>query len=267
VNAFTLFRRRVPRMLGLVILSLWVPVGLITWWWFATLHTHSIFYPPLKTIWSQFKQLWLFTDAHKEMLPSVEHLVIGLAIATFLGIGLGLILRTMPRASEALQPLIHFFRALPTPALVPAIIALLGIGAKMSITVIAFACVWPILLNTVDGLAASDSMYLETAQVYKLSKPRVMFTVMLPSASPQIFAGLRTALQGGIVMMVVSDMLGATSGIGYFILNAQQTYSIPAMWTGMIALGIVGSLLNLVFVLSERRILRWYAGSMAGGRA
>jgi ABC-type nitrate/sulfonate/bicarbonate transport system permease component len=254
--------RRARRLLATAALSLWVPVVLVALWWKLSEHSHSVFFPPLRTIWHRFKHLWLFKDAHAEMLPSVEHLVIGLAIATVIGLSLGLLLHSFGALETILAPLIHFFRALPAPALVPGLIALLGIGAKMSTTVIVVGCVWPILLNTMDGLAASDRVYEETAQVYRLSRIRTLLTVQLPSASPQIFAGLRSALQAGIVLMVISDMLGATSGIGYFILNAQQTYSIPDMWTGMIALGVVGTLLNVALVVGERRALRWHFGAI-----
>jgi ABC-type nitrate/sulfonate/bicarbonate transport system permease component len=82
--------------------------------------------------------------------------------------------------------------------------------------------------------------------------------VLLRGASPQIAAGLRTALQSAVILTVVSEMLGATSGIGYFILQSQQMYATADMWSGMIALGIVGAVLNLVFLGVERRALRWF---------
>ncbi len=86
---------------------------------------------------------------------------------------------------------------------------------------------------------------------------------MLPGAGPQIAAGLRNSLQVAILLMVVSEMVASTVGIGYFILNAQQDFESVDMWTGIIVLGILGSLLNFLFVVVERRVLRWYYGERA----
>jgi ABC-type nitrate/sulfonate/bicarbonate transport system permease component len=87
--------------------------------------------------------------------------------------------------------------------------------------------------------------------------------IVLPNAAPQIFAGARTALAIGMVAMVISEMVGTPGGIGYFILNAQRAFDIPAMWTGIIALGILGYLLNKLFGVVERRVLIWHYGMMA----
>jgi sulfonate transport system permease protein len=253
----------VSHQLGRALLAVWAPIALIAIWWAATEHSKSVFFPPLHRIVTVFRQLWLFKNTRSELLPSLVHVVAGLAIAAVVGIAFGLLLWGQPKINQAFSPLINFFRALPAPALVPGFIALLGIGAKMEIAVIAVGCVWPILLNTIDGLAGADRLPRETAKVYHLSRARTVLFVYLPGASPQIFAGLRSALQAGIILMVVSEELGATSGIGYFILNAQQTYAIPEMWSGIVALGIVGTLLNLLFVLVERVVLRWYYGYRA----
>jgi ABC-type nitrate/sulfonate/bicarbonate transport system permease component len=87
--------------------------------------------------------------------------------------------------------------------------------------------------------------------------------VMLPAASPQIFAGLRTALSLALILMVISEMVASTNGIGYFVLQSQRTFAIPEMWSGIFLLGILGYVLNAGFGLIEKRVLRWHRGARA----
>jgi ABC-type nitrate/sulfonate/bicarbonate transport system permease component len=128
----------------------------------------------------------------------------------------------------------------------------------MKVWIIFFTAVWPVLLNSVDGLRGTDSVKLDLARSMNLTTLQTLRLVVLPSAAPQIFAGLRTALQFGIILMVVSEFAAATQGIGYFILYAQQTFRTMDMWTGIIVLGVVGSILNFLFLRLERRVLQWH---------
>ena len=92
---------------------------------------------------------------------------------------------------------------------------------------------------------------------------RTYTRLVLPGASPQIAAGLRASLTVAIVLMVVSEMVAANSGIGFFILQAQAEFAIKKMWTGILVLAVIGTVLNYLFVFIERRVLRWYYRSRA----
>jgi sulfonate transport system permease protein len=254
------------RRLRAAALLLWLPVALVTLWWVASANSTQLFFPPLADIWSNFTATWLFEGLRTQMWPSVAHLLIGLAAASAIGIGLGALLWLVPWLRALAEPVIDFARALPAPALAPGLMAIFGLGTGMSISVIVLGTIWPILFNTLDGLLGTDRQLRETATVYQLSRAQMLWVVMLPSAAPQIAAGLRTALQSGVILMVVSEMLGATQGIGYFIINAQQQFEIPDMWSGMIALGVTGTILNLLFVLLERRVLAWHYGRLSTER-
>jgi ABC-type nitrate/sulfonate/bicarbonate transport system permease component len=86
---------------------------------------------------------------------------------------------------------------------------------------------------------------------------------MLPAASPQIFAGMRISLSLALILMVISEMVASTNGIGYFVLQSQRTFAIPEMWSGIFLLGILGYVFNAGFILIERRVLRWHRGARA----
>jgi len=117
---------------------------------------------------------------------------------------------------------------------------------------------FPILLNTIDGVRGIEPGLEDVARSFRLTRRQRIFTIQLPSAAPRIFAGMRIALSIAFIMMIVTEMIGATSGIGFVTLNAQQNFQVPLMWSGMILLGILGALLNFLFLLLERRVLRWH---------
>ena len=114
------------------------------------------------------------------------------------------------------------------------------------------------------GLRRIDAGLAEAARSLGAGPRQVLFRVVLPSASPQIFAGARISLSLAVIMMVVSEMVGSTNGIGYFVLQSQRTYAITAMWSGIFLLAILGYVLNALFLLVERRVLRWHRGARAG---
>jgi ABC-type nitrate/sulfonate/bicarbonate transport system permease component len=149
---------------------------------------------------------------------------------------------------------------MPSVALIPFAILLFGIDTSMKVFVITFGALWPILLNTIDGVRGTDTQMIEMARSFRLSKRDMLFNIILPAASPQIFAGLRASLSISIIMMVVSEMLASSDGIGFAILQAQRSFATKEMWAGLFVLAAVGYLLNLVFVLIEERIMRWHRG-------
>jgi ABC-type nitrate/sulfonate/bicarbonate transport system permease component len=186
------------------------------------------------------------------------HLGLGYAIAAVAGVLGGVLIGMNRLASGVLDPLVHFFRALPGPALLPFAIIAFGIGTAMKVWIIAFTALFPILLNAIDGVRNVDPAGREVAQAYGLRRARVIVSIVLPAASPQIMAGLRVGLQTAILLMVVSELVASTSGIGFFILQSQQQFEIADMWAGIVALGLLGCILNAAFGLVERRVLRWY---------
>jgi ABC-type nitrate/sulfonate/bicarbonate transport system permease component len=100
--------------------------------------------------------------------------------------------------------------------------------------------------------------------VYGISGRDHLLRVTLPAASPQIFAGMRLSLSLALILMVISEMVASTNGIGYFVLQSQRAFAIPEMWSGILLLGILGYVLNAAFTLVERRVLRWHRGARAG---
>jgi ABC-type nitrate/sulfonate/bicarbonate transport system permease component len=158
------------------------------------------------------------------------------------------------------EPVFQVLRAIPPPVLVPVLMLVIGIGDSMKIFLIAFGAVWPILLNTIEGVRSIEPVQRDTATVYRISGlPRVRW-VVLPGALPQIMTGVRQAIPIGLILVVISEMLASTSGLGFTIIQFQKSFAVPEMWSGIFVLGLIGIVLSMGFMLVERRILNWYLG-------
>ncbi|MBI5439867.1 MAG: ABC transporter permease subunit [Deltaproteobacteria bacterium] len=240
--------------------ELWFPALLLALWWKVSEGSTSIYFPSLSNIAVQFRHLWLFEHVAIDLAPSLKHLALGYALALALGVGLGVLLGLVRGLDDALRPVLEFARATPGVALLPLFVLLLGVGAPMKVALISFGAVWPILLNTVDGVRSVEPLLLDVARTFQMRFRFRLLHIIIPAASPQVFAGARTSLAIGVILILVSEMVGADRGIGYFVLAAQRSFSIPEMWSGILALGIVGYLLNNLFRLVEARALGWHRG-------
>jgi ABC-type nitrate/sulfonate/bicarbonate transport system permease component len=249
-------------------------VALAVWQAVASIAANPFFPPPTQIIaaagaaWfsGPATSLFLTGTVFHDLLSSLERMAIGWAIAAVSGIALGLLLGRSRIALDYLGPLMAFVRAVPSPALVPVFITLLGIGAPMQVSVIVFGVVWPILLNTVDGAAGVDQVKVDTARTLRISRVHWMFGIVLPSALPKIFAGLRVSLSLALVLMVVSELVGSTNGIGYQLLFSQHQFDFPTMWAGIVLLGVLGYALNTMLLAAQRRVLSWQPSQGADAR-
>ncbi|MEN2738245.1 ABC transporter permease [Microbacterium sp. X-17] len=259
----------VGRGVAWVLIRISVPVILIVLWEIAAQSARSLWFPPPSAIVAEMYRLWLagpaplfFTPAvFADILPSVGRMLAGLAVAIVVGIVLGVVIGRSRFVSATTEPIIHFLRSTPGPALLPVFLLLLGTETPMRIVLIAFAALWPILLNTIDGVRGVDPTQLETARAFGLPPFARVIRVLLPAALPRIFAGIAIALAVSLTLMVVSELTVATDGIGYQIQRATQVFQMTAMWAGILLIAVLGVVLNTIFELIERGTLRWYRGS------
>ncbi|MGO1183761.1 MAG: ABC transporter permease [Micrococcaceae bacterium] len=242
---------------------LWLPVLLVTVWWFASANSTNLFIPPLSKILEVTARDLGNGVLIEAMSVSLFNLALGLLIAIVVGVTLGLILGETKRLRLILEPYIHFVRSVPQSALVPLIIGIFGLGSTSKIYAVAFACVWPILLNTIDGSLGVEVGARRVSRVFAI--PRMLYyrRVVLPGAMPQIIAGIRVALPIGIVVMVVAELFASNVGLGFYILNSSSTFQIPETWGGALLVGVIGYILVVGFSLIDKRILAWYYKSAA----
>ena len=113
-----------------------------------------------------------------------------------------------------------------------------------------------------DGVRSVDWVLLNTARTFGLSRAKTILQVVLPAASPQVMTGLRVSLPITLILVVISEMVGSTDGIGYFILDSQRRFKVAQMYAGMLSLAILGYTLNQLFNLMHRVLMSWHWGMM-----
>ena len=238
-----------------------VPLLILAAWQAWTVHANDPLFPRLSTILVQFKDMWLFSQFQLHVVPSLIRIAAGFALAVIVGLIIGVPLGLSRWGRLLAMPHIEWWRAMPPPALLPISILLLhSIGDRQKISFIAFFCLFPILLNTIDGVRGIDPNLIETTRSYGIRGFEQIRRVVLPAALPQIFAGLRTSLSLAVIIMVLTEYFSSTNGVGYVLLISKNTFQLAPMWAAIVLIGVLGYLLNLMLILVEHRVLAWHRG-------
>jgi ABC-type nitrate/sulfonate/bicarbonate transport system permease component len=237
-----------------------LPAILLALWWGGTSGDPSFFVPTPAQLAETFGPTWFEGRISSDVLPSLGRLIAGVATAIVLGVVLGLLVGLNRTLRAVTEPVFEFFRALPPPVLVPVLMLLVGVNDGMKVAVIVFGCIWPVLLNTIEGVRSIDPVQNETTRSYGISGFSRIRHQVLPSAMPTIMAGVRQCLSIGLILMVISEMFASSSGLGFTIVQFQRSFAIPEMWSGIAVLGLIGVAMSFIFQWCERRILRWYHG-------
>src|SRR5882724_894857 len=201
-------------------------------------------FPRMSAILATWWGLIVSGELPGELVPSLWRMFAGYFIGVALGIVLGLLMGYVRFFYNLLEPITEMLRPIPSPAYLPIVILFLGIDDEMKIFMIAFASLFPVLLNTYSGVRSVDPIQLQTARTFGVEGPKLLWQVVLPAASPYIFTGMRVSLAVALIVMVISEMVAASSGIGYFILSAQRGFKIREMFAGVLTLAALGYILN-----------------------
>jgi len=246
---------RESRWTGVVVLLalalLWEAAGRGAW-------VHKVLLPPLSAVLATLYDAVASGEIPRHLAVSLWRAAAGYALAALAGIALGIAMGYWRRAYEASEITIELLRAVPPPAIIPLAMVFLGIGDALKVFVIFFACVFPILVNTIDGVRSVDPVLVRTARTFGLGAGRTVWKVILPVAAPYIMTGLRVATAIALILTVISEMIGATSGIGYFILGAQRTMHITQMYAGILVLALTGYAINRGFLALDGRLMAWH---------
>ncbi|TDB98527.1 ABC transporter permease [Actinomadura sp. 7K534] len=248
----------------------WMVVLLLIAWEAASRLYQSPYFPTFSESAGAFFTNWFTTDASRGFVTeqfttdlgnSMARAGQGWLISVVVGLCAGIALGVSARAAAVFNPLIRFGMSIPATALLPLAVVVFGVTDEMNVSLIVVGTVFPILINTMDGVQGIDRTVIMTARSMRMGKVRYFFTVLLPGASPQIISGLRVSLGIGLILMVVSELFAATNGIGYYIVLASRQFRYVDMWSGVLLIAVIGLLLNVAFALVEARVLRWHRES------
>ncbi|WP_138754302.1 ABC transporter permease [Paenibacillus sinopodophylli] len=215
------------------------------------------FFPPLSEVLQAWWQLFISGDLAEHMIASLLRSGGGFLLAIAISVPLGLAIGWWKPVAEYLNPLLELMRNTAVLALLPVFILLLGLGETSKIAIVLYACSFPLLLNTVSGVKNVDPLLIKSARSMGLTSLRLFYKVIIPAALPTIFVGIRQAGASSILVLVAAEMVGAQSGLGYFIQYAQFNFQIPGMYAGIITISFIGVVVNYLLVALEKRLTRW----------
>ncbi len=219
---------------------------------------NNTFLPPFSKVIATFFKLIFTIEMWEHIYNTLLRCFAGYILATVVGVPIGLIMGRSSKIYYLLEPSAEILRPIPSAAIIPVAILFLGIDNTMKIFVITFACLWPILINTIDGVHAIDKILLETAQTFKLSKKKLLTEIVFPASLPGIITGMRISLAIALILAVTVEMIAGNNGIGFFILESERTFLFPEMYAAVILIGSLGYLVNHLFVLGLNRTIKWH---------
>ncbi|KKP33266.1 MAG: putative ABC transporter permease protein [Parcubacteria group bacterium GW2011_GWC2_32_10] len=216
----------------------------------------TLFPPPSKvfaSLWEMIISKTIFLD----LRDSLWRLILGLFLGSAFGVIIGLFTGRNKIFENIFLPIIQIFRPLPPVAIIPLVIIWFGIDDGAKIFSIAFAVFFPVWLNTHIGVGRIAQEFLWSAKLLTASSIKIFHKIVFPSAIPFIIAGIRTGIAVAFVMVFVSELSGASGGLGYRISISSLTYRIDEMIAALIVLGALGALTDQLFVFATNKIFPW----------
>ena len=246
-------------------LALVVPAILLALWWAATRnHPHGLIPPPDQIVRELLDIVGLSGDNDEfsgslweNLLTSAARVYGGFLLAACLGLSLGLLIGQLRIVQRMLDSTLQMLRPIPVTAWQPLFLILFGLGSRSATLLVALGCFYPILINTIFGVRSVEPRLIEAAAMLGVSRASLFPKVVLPSALPGIFTGLRLGLGFAWVVIVVGELSGVRIGLGAMIENAREVSRTDVVIAGMIVIGLAGYLSDQGIRALSRRMLRW----------
>ena len=244
----------------------WSSFGLLlALWEFGARATPKLelYLPPVSRILSALGQALAAGSITQHALITLTRFTEGFLLAAVLAVLSGVVLGYFRSLNSLLATLIELLRPMPSVAIIPVAILLLGIGDGMIVTVTVYASLWPILINTIDGVRNIDSTLIDTGRTFGLSRWRILWQIILPGASPYIVTGLRIGLSIALILVTTAEMMAGSKGLGFFVLDEERAMNSANMYAGIVVVALLGYALNRLFLMIESRAMKWRRGMIA----
>ncbi|WP_315743893.1 MULTISPECIES: ABC transporter permease [unclassified Bradyrhizobium] len=241
------------------IASIGVAAGFVALWQLAAdLRLVSpVFLPGPDRAWAALVRGFTNGDLAGKLAGTLEHMAYGWLAASVAGVALGALIGSSRLMRTYVAPSLEFLRPLPVSAVIPIAIASLGLTQGMALFVIAFGAIWPIMLATIHGFAAVEPRLYEVASALQMSRSAIICKIALPSALPDIVAGMRLSLTVALILSVVCEILAGLDGLGHWVLLSARAFRSPDLFAGVILLGATGYFTSIAMSLLEQRLLVW----------
>jgi NitT/TauT family transport system permease protein len=251
--------RRTRRRLIELTLTLSAPLILLLIWetLSRTERIDPIFWPPPSTLWDTFVSLVQDGRLVEDVRVSTFRILAGFAIGAIPGVLLGLAMGLFWPIRVFLMPIASAVYAIPKIAILPLVIIAFGTGEESKLAIIALSIFFLVVLNTMSGVMTIDPSFKDVARNFGANRLELFYTVAFPGALPAIFTGLRLALGFALIVIVGTEFVSQTSGVGRLVWESWQTLAIKKMYVGLIVIGLMGYVLTLGLDLLEKLVLPW----------
>ncbi|MCK1540957.1 ABC transporter permease [Bradyrhizobium sp. 179] len=217
------------------------------------------FFPPPSAIVHQFGALIASGELGTNVMASLKRLGLGMLLGGIPALFLGLAMGVSRPLRAAIDPLISATYPIPKSAILPLVLLIFGLGEMSKVVMVALGAFYPIIINTVVGVANIDKIYLDVGHNYRANRWQVFRTIAFPGALPSIMAGVKLAVGMGLILIAISEMVAANDGIGYMIWNAWQVLTVDTMYVGLLVIAVLGFLFSIVLDEIEHRLIPWKA--------
>lgn len=237
-----------------------IPVAFILIWEYAGSHGKidvSILSMPSK-IAESWRDLWSDGKYQAYLWISIQRFLKGFIFGALLGLAFGTLMGLSKRANTYLVAMVGLLRSIPLIAWVPIAILSIGVGERTKVILVAIGCFWAVFLNTMDGIKGVDQRLTEVARVLEKDAVTTITRVVFPAAFPSIITGLREGFSNSWRSIVAAEMIGASSGIGFIISYAREISRPAMMYVGLITIGIIGLVLDLILLRVQKKALNSY---------
>ena len=191
------------------------------------------------------------------LMQTLYLLFVAYFIACAIAVALGLLMGRFQAIHNLFEPVVESLRPLPKAALLPPLMMLLGLGDAMKLAVVGLAVLFPVLINTVQGVRGVDPVLINTARTFGHGPCRILRNVILPAALPFILSGMRVGLGLGLILVTTAEMMAGTGGVGYLIIDMQRSFRVQNMYAWIVILAVLGYALNAFFLKMEHRATHW----------
>lgn len=215
-------------------------------------------FPPPSEVLDAFVGLASSGELYVHLNASLWRVLAGLSLGSFVGIALGLLTGRFKALGKSLTPLFQVLRSFPPVAIIPLVIVWFGIGESAKLFSISFAVFFPVWINSHIGASRIPEHYLQIASTFRIPFVKKWFKVILPASLEFIVAGVRTGIAIAFIMVFVSELTGASNGLGYMISIAQLSYRIDVMIAGLFILGIMGAATDFAVVRTVQKLFSWF---------
>ena len=230
-----------------------------------TIDGFAFYLPAFSSILSALWKMTRSGEVPLHSLLTLERLFLGYASAILVAVPLGTLIGYSRPLYHISEPTLELLRPAPAIAIMPIAFLVFGLDTRMKVFVIAWGAFWPILLNAIDGVRNIDPILLETARIYGYRRKRMLWRIVLPAALPYTMAGLRLGLTISLILAIFVEIFTSGSGLGFLIVDYRAAIRIPEVYASILLVALLGYLLNVGFVKTEDRVMRWYRKSHETG--